>query len=67
MEEVQKYILKQEVSYERNLKRNPSIAQQAKKKLDMAKDEIKILEKEKNELVTRLELKSDNKQKLKIF
>jgi len=66
MEEVQKYLVKQEVCYERNLKRNPSIAQQAKKKLDIAKEEIKFLEKEKNELATRLELKGQ-KQKLKIF
>jgi len=66
MEEVQKYLLKQEVSYERNLKRNPSVAQQVKKKLDIAKEEIKFLEKEKNELATRLEVEGE-KEKLKIF
>eukprot|EP01124_Arcella_intermedia_P006573 TRINITY_DN13900_c0_g1_i1.p1 TRINITY_DN13900_c0_g1~~TRINITY_DN13900_c0_g1_i1.p1 ORF type:complete len:100 (+),score=44.74 TRINITY_DN13900_c0_g1_i1:34-300(+) len=66
-EELQKMLLKQEMSYQRNLKRDPLIAEKAKVQVEHIQQELQILEKEQKELSRRLEIKDERTKMKSVF
>eukprot|EP01125_Pyxidicula_operculata_P013095 TRINITY_DN4336_c0_g1_i3.p1 TRINITY_DN4336_c0_g1~~TRINITY_DN4336_c0_g1_i3.p1 ORF type:complete len:310 (+),score=79.01 TRINITY_DN4336_c0_g1_i3:147-1076(+) len=58
-EDLKKYMLKLEMSIERNKKKDKTVAEQTKLKLKKVKEDIGKIDEELNQLKTRLELKED--------
>jgi len=60
--EYEQYILKQEMSLQRNLKKDPQVAKIFQKKLDLAREEIKLIIAQEKELLVRMEIKKDTEK-----
>jgi len=59
--ELEQYLLKQEMAVERNAKKDPETAKIFLKKLQLAKEDMRLVVSQEKELQVRMEIKKDTK------